>query len=66
MHRLGFKLVRVRWNNREVRLEISPEELPRAFELRDSISESLAGCGMQVVSLDICGYTSKGGSNSLE
>jgi len=61
MHRLGFSLVRARWNCGEIRLEVDPQELPRAFKLRGQVSESLRRCGVETVSVDIRGYKPEGG-----
>jgi pyridinium-3,5-biscarboxylic acid mononucleotide sulfurtransferase len=61
MYRLGFKMVRARWNCGEVRLEFGPEELTRAFELRDQIKESFQHGSINTVSIDLRGYIPEGG-----
>ncbi|MBN2055768.1 ATP-dependent sacrificial sulfur transferase LarE [bacterium] len=58
MHRLGFKVCRVRVHGRLARLELPPDELPRALETsaREAIISALKRCGFSFVSLDLEGY----------
>lgn len=55
---LGFAQVRVRWHGKVARLELGPEELPRALEpsLRQSIITAGKRHGFQYVTLDLEGY----------
>jgi len=55
---LGVKQFRVRYNERLVRLEIAPEELPRALslEMARQFVEIFKGLGFAFVTLDLEGY----------
>lgn len=54
----GFAQLRVRHHDRLARVEVAPDELPRAFELREQIGRDLQACGYTFVSLDVFGYRS--------
>src|ERR687889_2443030 len=54
----GFSQVRVRHHGEIARLEVGPEELERAFALRDRISAELKEAGFLYVALDLSGYAS--------
>lgn len=55
---LGFKQFRVRYHERLVRIEIAPEELPRALtpELTGKFVEVFKALGFTFVTLDLEGY----------
>jgi len=55
---LGFKLVRVRHHGDLARIEIAPEELPRALDLEMArkIAEAFKKIGFKFVTLDLEGY----------
>ncbi len=55
---LGFRQFRVRLHDKLARIEISPEELPRALttEMASAIAKSLKAAGFAYVSLDLEGY----------
>lgn len=55
---LGFKLVRVRHHGELVRIEIAPEELPRAldFEMTQRLAEIFKKLGFKYATLDLEGY----------
>ena len=55
---LGFKQFRVRLHDKLARVEISPEEMARAFtpEMAAAISSQLKAAGFSYVSLDLDGY----------
>src|ERR671914_90521 len=52
----GYKQVRVRHHGEIARLEVGPEEMERAFALRDKISAELREAGFLYVTLDLSGY----------
>jgi uncharacterized protein len=67
LHRLGLSQVRVRWHELAgdgdrtrsgsiARVEVATDELPRAFELRESIVEAGKRAGFAYVTLDLQGY----------
>jgi len=56
LHVLGFEFVRVRCNGGEARLELAPEDMERAFNLRNEITRCLQQCGFIRVALDLEGY----------
>jgi len=55
---LGFRQMRVRHHDQMVRIEISPEELPRALtpEMARQFVEIFKGLGFKFVTLDLEGY----------
>ena len=55
---LGFRQFRVRLHDKLARVEISPEEMARAFtpEMAAAISSQLKAAGFNYVSLDLDGY----------
>jgi uncharacterized protein len=63
---LGFRQFRVRHHGEMVRLEISPEELPRALnaEMAAEFTRIFKGLGFKFVTLDMEGFRS-GSMNSL-
>ncbi len=55
---LGFKQFRVRLHDKLARIELAPEELPRAFtpQMAAAIAKSLKAVGFSYISLDLEGY----------
>ncbi len=55
---LGFRQFRVRYHDQLVRIEIGPEELEKALNLRcaAALTEIFKGLGFQYVTLDLEGY----------
>jgi uncharacterized protein len=58
LRREGFRQVRVRHHGEIARLEVGPEEMERAFALREEISAELKDAGFLYVALDLSGYES--------
>ncbi|MBI4263869.1 MAG: ATP-dependent sacrificial sulfur transferase LarE [Acidobacteria bacterium] len=58
LHRLGFRVCRVRHHDTLARLEVGRDELPRALEadLRDRIVQELRAIGYEHVTIDLEGY----------
>ena len=56
LRREGFKQVRLRHHGEIARLEVAPEELERAFAMREEISAELLDAGFLYVTLDLAGY----------
>jgi uncharacterized protein len=58
LHRLGFRVCRVRHHDDLARVEIGRDELSRAFEpeLRSAIVRELRAAGYRYVTLDLQGY----------
>ncbi len=58
LRELGFRQFRVRLHDNLARVEISPEELPRAFspQMAAAIADRLKAVGFTYVSLDLEGY----------
>jgi pyridinium-3,5-biscarboxylic acid mononucleotide sulfurtransferase len=56
LRREGFRQVRVRHHGEIARLEVGPEEMERAFALREEISVELKDAGFLYVALDLSGY----------
>lgn len=58
LRKLGFRQFRVRLHDKLARVEIAPEEMPRAMspEIAASISTSLKAAGFTYVALDLDGY----------
>jgi pyridinium-3,5-biscarboxylic acid mononucleotide sulfurtransferase len=54
----GFGQVRVRHHGEIARLEVGPEEMERAFALREEISAALKEAGFLYIALDLSGYES--------
>jgi pyridinium-3,5-biscarboxylic acid mononucleotide sulfurtransferase len=55
---LGFRQVRVRVHGDVARVEVEPEDLARAVELREEITEALTSLGYRYVALDLEGFRS--------
>jgi uncharacterized protein len=58
LRRERFRQVRVRHHGEIARLEVGPEELERAFAMREKISAELLDAGFLYVTLDLAGYKS--------
>jgi pyridinium-3,5-biscarboxylic acid mononucleotide sulfurtransferase len=58
LRQLGFLQFRVRLHDKLARVEIAPEEMPRAFapEMASAIAKQLKGAGFTYVALDLEGY----------
>jgi pyridinium-3,5-biscarboxylic acid mononucleotide sulfurtransferase len=60
----GFRQFRVRHHDHVARIEVAPDEMARAFELRDELGRGLRACGYAFVALDLFGYRT-GSLNAL-
>ncbi|AKB47124.1 ATP-utilizing enzymes of the PP-loop superfamily [Methanosarcina sp. Kolksee] len=58
LHDLGFSNLRVRLHGKIARIELVPEELEKAINMRARILEVLRDCGFSYITLDIKGYRS--------
>ena len=58
LRREGFGQVRVRHHGEIARLEVGPDEIERAFAMREEISAELLDAGFLYVTLDLAGYKS--------
>ena len=58
LHELGFRQCRLRDHDPLARIEVPPEDLPRAFELRDRLVAALKDLGYTYVTLDLQGFRS--------
>jgi uncharacterized protein len=58
LRQLGFRQFRVRLHDKLARVEIAPDEMPRAFaaEMASAISKLLKAAGFTYVALDLEGY----------
>ncbi|MFQ5695913.1 MAG: TIGR00268 family protein, partial [Terriglobia bacterium] len=58
LRRLGFRQVRVRYHGDLARIEIAPEELPRALtpEMAARIRDAFKALGFKFITLDLEGY----------
>lgn len=56
IRKLGFKGFRVRHHDDVARLELEPEDMIRAMEMRDEINEGIIAAGYVFVTLDLGGY----------
>jgi uncharacterized protein len=52
----GFRQFRVRHHGPVARVEVGPDEMARAFELREAIGRGLQAAGYVFVALDVFGY----------
>jgi uncharacterized protein len=66
LRELGFAQCRVRHHGDVARVELAPEDLPRALADRDAISKLLKDAGYLFVALDLDGYRSGSLNRSLE
>ena len=58
LRRLGFEGFRVRHHDRIARLELAPEDLPRAIEERETLVAAVKLAGFLYVTLDLAGFRS--------
>lgn len=56
MRQLGFRGFRVRHHDNVARIELEPEDMQRALELRDEITAGITQAGYAFVTLDLGGY----------
>jgi len=56
LYSLGFRVVRVRYHGKIARIELSPDEISKAFELRDKIISGIKRVGFSYVCIDLEGY----------
>jgi uncharacterized protein len=56
LHDLGFRQCRARHHGDVARLEIEPDDLERAFALREQISRGVRAAGFTYVALDLDGF----------
>lgn len=54
----GFRQFRVRHHEHLARVEVGPDELPRAFELREVLGRGIQAAGYAFVAIDVFGYRS--------
>ncbi|MEX2314571.1 MAG: hypothetical protein WD628_02565, partial [Thermomicrobiales bacterium] len=64
MRKLGFKGFRVRHHDNVARIELEPDDMQRALDLRDEINAGVIASGYAFVTLDLGGYTA-GNLNKL-
>ncbi len=55
---LGFEVFRVRDHGDLARIEVPPDEIPRAAELRERLAADLKALGFRYVALDLIGFRS--------
>ena len=55
---LGFSQFRVRHHEEVARVELVPEELPRALELREELQQRIQATGYRFVAVDLGGFRS--------
>jgi uncharacterized protein len=60
----GFRQFRVRHHDHVARVEVGPDELQRAFDMRDELGRAIQAAGYTFVALDVFGYRS-GALNAL-
>lgn len=56
--RLGFSQFRVRHHEEVARIELVPDELPRALELREEMQQRIQATGYRFVTVDLGGFRS--------
>jgi uncharacterized protein len=56
LHALGLRQLRVRYHDQLARIEVASEELQRAFDARDAITQAGKAAGFAFVALDLNGY----------
>lgn len=56
MRRLGFKGFRVRHHDNVARIELEPDDMQRALDLREEINAGIIDAGYAFVTLDLGGY----------
>lgn len=58
LSRMGFTQFRVRHHDTVARLELLPEEIPRALSQRLELEKRLKSCGYRFVAVDLAGFRS--------
>jgi len=56
LYNLGFKIVRVRLECENARIEVGKDELERLFKMREIVTQKLKDIGFKRISLDLEGY----------
>lgn len=64
LRELGFRGFRVRHHDSVARIELAPEDMARALELRDDIVAAMTAAGYAFAALDLAGYA-QGSLNKL-
>ena len=64
LRELGFRQLRVRYHDEVARLELEPEDMPRALDMREEIVRLGKRQGFTFISLDLAGFKS-GSLNQL-
>ena len=54
----GFRQFRVRHHDRLARIEVAPDEIERAFAMREVLGRDVQACGYTFVAIDAFGYRS--------
>jgi uncharacterized protein len=54
----GFRQFRVRHHGDLARIEVAPEEIDRAFQMREALGRNVQAVGYKFVALDAFGYRS--------
>lgn len=62
---LGITLVRARWNNGEIRLEVRSEDFPVIMANRDKVIDLARNRGFSMISLDLSGYGSHNSNKEM-
>jgi pyridinium-3,5-biscarboxylic acid mononucleotide sulfurtransferase len=57
---MGFRTLRVRHHGDIARIELTPDDMPRALELRESITAAVKAAGYKFVTIDLAGFKSGG------
>lgn len=57
LKQLGFRQVRVRHHGDVARIEVEPDEIDRALQLRERVVEGVRAAGYKFVALDLEGYS---------
>jgi len=65
LRKLGFRELRVRHHDQVARIEVSPDELPRAVEQGEHIITAMKEAGFLYASLDLAGFRSGSMNDAL-
>ena len=65
LRKLGFRELRVRHHDQVARIEVSPDELPRAVEQGEQIIAAMKEAGFLYASLDLAGFRSGSMNDAL-
>ncbi len=66
LRELGFREFRVRHHGKLARLALAPDEMERAFELRDTLLRAVRAAGYIHITIDLAGYRRGGLFAALE